>query len=385
MGLRQSIRELWDIAKLGVMGRLPESYNLWPQAMRIADRAINLANQRNDKSTPLIVLIGEYHTEPAHIIIQMMVIELLRGSGLRLSIGLEKNYNQFQQYARKYSSNLKNLFSLCEKHRLSLRVEDKQTNNGLKVMIAKMHMYGAPRSHQLLLCYLYHSGLPVYPVDVPIKEDLTIDLEDYKVAQLKRSWSLQQLGVFSNHAVNFRNRFMINLTLEKMMLDQPDIFIQFCGAYHVFGWKEKGSSYKQSLAGMWHRLGYSVLGVPLLDDQSDLSLPKDYKHRDDYALLDVVLPSFLISHNPKTYKPNSQHDNRETAFIDATMVKSGLADGLSNDWRAFCEETKDQCKQELNTVFQDLSELYRALIESRKAANELKSALSVPLALAPSA
>lgn len=238
--------------------------NLDAPATVIADRA---REHRAVDGKPLVILMGEEHTNPAHRMLQTLVLQKLHRHG-RVAHGSEYGHNKLGEILD--DAPLFMGLNPDEKARVSAADHD-----GALLLDAYLMLYTArfaPVSEhtKFLLCRSLHISTRFN--DLALKRLGDFDLHDPLTRQVTGGRKLES---DSGLAISLRNAAMVAASQAHMQHARPDFYVHDCGLAHVFGMAGQ-YSYVNSLAARFRAAGIATLCVvPGTDSFGLADLPDD--------------------------------------------------------------------------------------------------------------
>lgn len=274
-------------------------FDMRPAAHAISNRIESLRALYPDQ--PLIVPMGERHTEPTTQFCQQAVMQECLNRGLIPAYALELDYRSLEQYAAKFG--------------LSLSAQDikrHQQADPHNILLRQMaYMLNTQPSHFQHLSFCHDHNVPISFNDAAVKAyDAEHDILDYgdaatrKVAEklgyptnlemAEAQFARGELNddgfVFmqtqghlcvSQTGFHIRNKFMADKTLEQWHRQKPDVLFLATGSAHVFGAYSSAagfhSPYEQGLTHYFRQHSKAVLpfgfgwSAILIPNEADLT------------------------------------------------------------------------------------------------------------------
>lgn len=239
-----------------------------------AQMIVAAIKQRMAKLQPgqkLAVLMGEFHTMPAHILLQQMVLQLLHEDKdpiiKNFTMNFERQHNFLSTIAEKYVG-----LTIPEGLRYSIANYDPEGHTILSAdIIFENDMVHAPVSHKNLMAWCHNRGIKTQFNDAALKElqgSFYIDHEDPYVFELLKSLGQEtSTQINALHPIGFavRNRFMAQRELDYANKNQSRLMIQSAGRDHLLGKAgtkyEFGHPYEDSLTFVLKKQNVIVLPI----------------------------------------------------------------------------------------------------------------------------
>jgi hypothetical protein len=302
---------------------------------------------------PLVVLLGERHSIPAHNILNMQVVKKLADSGQKIAVALEKPYNLMDLEFFETSSRMPGAYAAPE----SLKRRDKDGALSLAVFMGHAEFSMASHSETMFCRFLLRHGITTAFTDAK-KEGGILDHEDPSVAQsLQECFGNAAAGVATEgrEGIYARNNHMARKIRELAQASGARIIVQSCGAGHVLGME--GGPSGQSLAAQVREKGMAVLAVPVLVSRRATSkwIGKggDLAENEKFPL--SGLPEIEAVYDSETDKPVKGFPAEIECRADEAAYANGLAGRVGQaaemmsvqDYQNNKESCKINFKQEL--------------------------------------
>lgn len=294
-------------------------YDLRPEAARIVARTRTMM-EAADPETPAALLIGETHPKPAHVLLGILVLDMLRAENIPFTVAVELPHDTvFKQFAA-YTGRPDDR-SLVG----SVARRDPDGQLALRTAIGWQESQ-AQLSHETLWHYLLERRIPTFFNDCSWK-DGWMDLRDPETARHKdpgiRPHALT-MDLTSVEAVRIRNIMMAD-----RILAREGLIVQLCGSAHIYGMRTpEYHPYEYSLAARLKAADCPMLAAPINTATYGGILPAD-----DPALI----PGITVSH--------SGGSNGESPVLINLMKASGM------DIRLPAASQKEECRAFMTRQF----------------------------------
>jgi hypothetical protein len=228
----------------------------------------------------LVVLAGECHTMPAHLIHHIKTMQGVIGAGLTLSAAWETDHNILSQCFFSETGRAPDAA-------LSAAILKKDADGTLAL---KIHMHtdssGASHARRALVHYLLNDGITTVCNDAAHDDDCTLDPRDPGTARSIRACygdaKSRDLAndiewMMPGETIHIRNHHMAERASAYIESAKPRILYQMCGNAHVCGFDALGCAPEESLSACFRKKGMPVLAMPVGTVSPDWNASK--KHR----------------------------------------------------------------------------------------------------------
>lgn len=308
------------------------AFDLRPIAEKIADRVVAKRNLATGKKSPLILVLGENHSMPAHIMTSMMVIRRLQEKGFCLAVGMEQSANLIEESFSRYSR------LVYARDRMPISYPQL----ALKKYIIDERR-AAPISSSILGIDLLTRKIPVFFTDVS-QYSQAIHLTEPEVAAVCEEMGLRKdepVECESPQGIALRNTLMVQRASNHISrLQNLDIFVIVCGSNHMAGSRTQHQiiPYDRSIAQLLIARNYEVLAVPFqASDWCKDNLPPEHGLNSDNSLLDIQPPENSFYRSDQA---------AELEFLRIIFTASGLQRALLHH-----ETNKDTCQHDVIRQF----------------------------------
>lgn len=217
----------------------------------------------NATGKPVVLLMGEIHNQPSHVIFQQLVMREARARGLSFTVAMEEPHNALGDYIKdnlclKVPDALIDDPSLC----------DPAGDMSLLASLASSMPDHAPRTHRNMWAYCLHGGLKTVFADAA-HDGAHVDMSDTMTAKYAQSLGIDTQK--KHHALSpdmmlLRNTMMVDFSLAHAGRAKENFVFMLSGAYHVAGSKAvpflyPDASYETSLHTLLARKGVMVIPV----------------------------------------------------------------------------------------------------------------------------
>ena len=269
---------------VGLIANLFKGHDMRPHADKIVVRTIERLSEARAAGKPLILIIGENHTIPAHRVIQMLVLKKLKELGHVVSFGMEQPHDTVLKEFSGYSV-------VPTPERLgALKNEIAQTDhNGqisLKTFMAQTSCLVSDTSYKTLMKFALTQKLSTSFNDAAnctkkVTNELVLDSRDPITALIMRKHGVLDALSISATGIRVRNAVIVAEALEHMKQTGAEIYVQNCGTGHLAGFKDEGFSFQDSLIAQFKKAGAVVSAMPLRSPGFGRHLmPADYSADD---------------------------------------------------------------------------------------------------------
>lgn len=234
-----------------------------PQAEQIVERAAAMLRDA-DPEKPAILLLGETHSMPAHMLLHIVVMEKLRERGIPFTAALELPHDSvFKKFALHTGR-------LAERGLIApLAARDPAGQYALRTA-AGWQPSVAELSHQVLWDYMRQRQVATFFNDAAWIS-LKLDLRDPETARFKEQGAAAPvMSAFAVEGVRLRNRIMAD-----KLLKPSGLVVQICGSAHIYGNRLPFRPYEDSLVAMLKAADCAVLAAPYISHPYKGLLPEN--------------------------------------------------------------------------------------------------------------
>jgi hypothetical protein len=231
------------------------------------------------ESQPLVVLIGEHHGIPAHILIQAMFLDRLAADQNRkIAYGYESPHNLL---GRTISRQLP--YRLTAEDEAAISASDLDGRMALAACLGYIDHNDAPVSRHAFFKFCMSAGVSMRFNDAALNfsQQLTLNKADPLTADTIRRHAPGHDGSaitgYSPLGVALRNRVIIENAKNHMHQTNAKIYIQNCGRNHIFGNVHDGYTAQDSLTALINKHAVPVLSIFMQARADDMmkSIPQD--------------------------------------------------------------------------------------------------------------
>ncbi|MCK6417966.1 MAG: hypothetical protein L6Q57_03385 [Alphaproteobacteria bacterium] len=309
-------------------------------ADRIVDLALRRLSQRQDKTKPVVLLMGENHSIPEHFCLQMLVIKRLKERGKRIACGIEDSCDQVER-----------VFSVYHPKLPVPKFQDPDGEIALKAS-SLLNMTSAPLSHYARIVFLAQESIPIRynSLAKPLNNGIALNLDNQRN---KKAFQSVGADLGANFAINsdlcLETKAANNLMSEigrGFITETPDldVYIQICGRAHVLGDTKQGIPYDGSLSDLYKKDGYEVLAFcSTIHGKAKDFDSTPLKAEENVIGVKLQGPSFLREHDPGA--------NREKGHIKHLFRECELGLNLED-----VEQTILRWRMEIISFFAQLAD-----------------------------
>lgn len=304
-------------------------------ANRVVEAALTrrAAMDRQGKyDQPLLVVLGEIHSIPAHYVHHMLVMEGLR-SREKIAVAYEAEHDTLEkEFGAQHDG---------QPHATQrLRDRDDAGLLSLKTAVGFCNSTMTDHTSMTLFSYLLRHGLPFRFTDAACNARGFLDTEDPSTAAALRDCfgAAARIGGHPGTArgIGARNRHMLAGALSLAKVSGARIVIQVCGNLHVLGDGLEGIAADNSIAVLAKNTGAGVLAVPLVESLAtgtfrQANIPLAHGLAADELMVVSGLPEIHAVYDPGTNRPDPDMpaalDSREAeaAYVCGMMKGCALA------------------------------------------------------------
>lgn len=247
-------------------------------AIRILTDVIEEELDRLDPEEPLVILMGEGHSLPVHMMLQIGVMKHLAGlrdadpedSSRNFVMASEMPFNNTAVLVQREDT-----YGLDIPENLKYRIQEHDPDGhlGLEAIITKNPVNNAPRSKERVFQTALQYEIPTVFNDAARKEidgNTCLDLNDPQLANAVPEES-RDMNVPLDSPLGYalRNRIMMKRAFEFAHKQTARIIFQACGTNHLFGVENNEAKYSHSLASQFKAAGCRTLGIFITSESND--------------------------------------------------------------------------------------------------------------------
>lgn len=233
-------------------------YDLRPATEEITQQIFDLKNPKDGKNKPVIVIMGEVHTNPLHRLLQQGVLARCSEAGLSVAYHMEREHNLLGHIARTRRG-----IQASPQLDGTLAHHDKDGQILAKIALKYAPVRYATAAAENILGFCLGNGIATAFTDVAKRysneRDQVFDWRDPET-QLTTPHN-GTINVESPHGMTLRNRFMAQKTADLVVQRQPDVVVHHCGREHVLGDSPSGFSFAESLFAKFLAQGFLTIAV----------------------------------------------------------------------------------------------------------------------------
>lgn len=239
--------------------RLQNDLDMRPFARAIVKKTQNIID-KNKTGIATVLMLGETHSRPAHVITQLLVLEELAQQGVDYTVGIELPYDTvFKAFARE-TGRINDRHLIDDIHALD-------PNGKLALRCAALYQdtYG-PQSHRMLWYHLQDRNIPAFFCDAswsPYRVDVR-DPNTINIARTVLQRDIMTLPLTSVDGVRVRNTIMSRFLQAHALRDEVPLIVHLCGSAHIYGVKNPLHPYDFSLTKMLDDMDVPSIGAPFL-------------------------------------------------------------------------------------------------------------------------
>lgn len=237
--------------------------DLRPAVTAIMDRIDQAARSLRGKQ-PIVVIIGETHSMPAHRMLQAQLLERLAKGPHKIAAGFELPHNTLGAVA---NERFHGYLTGAEKAALGRKDAD-----GQRALMSYLAFGGqkslAPASFLTLLHFCYQNSIKTRFTDAA-RAGGVLDSDDpvtgriiaYNTPEILQLVPWYKIRTISQKGIDLRNQTMAHLAMTYAQRQGADVFIQHAGVEHLFGHSILGGKYENSLTAQFNKAGAHVISV----------------------------------------------------------------------------------------------------------------------------
>lgn len=316
-----------------------------PVAHSIVEKTLHrmdLAKKENNPK-PTILIIGEIHPIPTHMVTQILVIKELKEQNINFALGMEEPHNSvhssFINFAYKENEEY-------DKHRVSGGIKHKNRDGvySLKTSVG-INTY--------LYANLSHKILRQFALDQNISTKFNDAARDGN--NLSHNDSLTKHFITKNHpgghsitlvnkdGMHIRNNIITYNALNHATRKQAELYVQTCGLSHIAGETNMLAHYKyeHSLSALFKDESCPIIVAPLLINHYINNYMERWHFQDHEIVSNLNTPSKAIIYNAFTFAKY-----REQSYLNKVLSASGLDTDMYN-----MDDKINQYQQEMQQHF----------------------------------
>jgi hypothetical protein len=337
-------------------------------AQEIFDRRLAL-DRAGKQDLPLIVIAGERHTQPAHLVHHMLVLKALMQTE-PTAVAWESSHNRLEKTFEEVAGRPPDA-----RQKARLIKADRAGDLSLKDLLAYDAGKDAPYAHKVLQSFLLRRGVPVQLVDTAFTANDLLDSADPSTAESLRACFGNAASRRQHHSpagLWARNHHMVEKTLEFVQDIQPRILVLMCGTAHVAGNRTTRDPAYHSLAALFKEQGLPVLAMPVVT-RGRRKLPANHGLAPEELFLVRGLPNIDAFYDPTENAPVPSHPailqsrRAEATYVNGLLRRGGLeGDRLT---AKFQEKLNAACAFDVNVAIlgkKAMAEKLRAAIEAQR-------------------
>lgn len=282
------------------------------------------------RGDPLVILAGEQHSMPTHIVFHILLLESLRVKEPALAVADEIEHDLLAAaFARRSSGQIEPW------QKRQLAALDTNGHLSLKALVAWNNFKCADHSNAALYHYMLRRGLPSFFSDVALDENNRIAAAEPSTrASIRACFARAAAGLDpeEREAIKIRNHHMATKIAGYAQQASPRIIFQRCGRGHVAG-SAAGEDCPgaESLGHMLKEKDIPVLGLfPEAVEFGAACLPPDHGLAGDELLVIQGLaereamyggPAGIL---PPLYPVDFRCRIQEAEYLNALLAATGL-------------------------------------------------------------
>ncbi len=327
-----------------------KEHDMRPYADAIVKQALKNLKEKPDDGKPLVLLIGEAHSAPAHKIIQMLVLKQLKEKGINIAFGIEGEHNMLPQRFSEITNR-----TISEEEADYIKFRDPDGILTLKTDIGFRHYSEADLSRKILNRFALTHKISTRFNDAAKNQEGDLNDQDSLNRQIIQDilpHKTENVIIPTNKAegIHVRNHIMVQNALKHAKDTQAQIYIQHCGAFHLMGCQIKGYEdipYQQSLSPLFQKEGCSVFNVPLAN----------------WSFYQKIIPSDAppLTHEvmqhlePPQDKFRYESDNNEERIRERSWLKKALSASALDPTLCDFENDPDNYGYDIAKNFKELT------------------------------
>lgn len=222
--------------------------------IRPALDALTAEIARRSARGPLVVLMGEDHTVPAHKLLRQSLMARFLKTSSPFAYGMERAHDMLAYLMEKTFGQ-----TVPKDLRAQIAVADHKGHRLARVFRAALTPEHTPLTGKNLLAFFLDNGI-------------SIRANDAAKIRIDNKWYLdlppgQNMPVESRDGVALRNRMIVERALTHMKESAAQSYVQDCGMGHLLGHQSQKNvwPYAESLSAMFTQAGVDVLPVYTAD------------------------------------------------------------------------------------------------------------------------
>lgn len=316
-------------------------YNLAPP-FRIIGNIIDDRLNRLRPEEKLVIISGEEHSTPAHLLIQTGIMAHLASRREKSPADATENFVMaYEQPFNNLSLMANTAYKLKVQTHLKYKMQeyDREGHLALKANLINNTYKDAPLSRERVFRAALGYNIPVIFNDaayiprlfggafLDFKDDLLHETlkKAGKSHNLRSSYRTPRIDIGSPLGLALRNSLMVERALVFARKQHARIIIQQCGAGHIFGNREKGWEYADSLVSRFREAGYRTMAIFVSSEKSGHTPEK------------IVDPR-VWDHEPESVILRGLHGRR---YYDENPSKENLC--LTRFINSFDKGNKEHC------------------------------------------
>jgi hypothetical protein len=239
-----------------------DPYDLRPATEEITQQIFDLTNQGNGRSKPVIVIMGEIHTNPLHRLLQQAVMAncLKENQNLSVAYHMEHEHNLLGHIARTREG-----INFLPQLDSTLKHHDKNGQMLVQAVLKHEPIRYATKSAESVLGFCLDRGISVAFTDIAKRyydeRRQVFDWRDPETQLILTMPHGEALNVESPQGMALRNHFMAQKTTDIIVQRKPDVVVHHCGREHVLGDTPSGFSFADSLLAKFLAKGFPTIAV----------------------------------------------------------------------------------------------------------------------------
>ncbi len=205
-----------------------------------------IAQRKGDK--PLVVLLGECHSVPEYILLNMLLLRHVQERYERVAFGYETPYNQLEKMLR-----------IVLPQEVAPLVADMDVDGAMVLTLAQITFDS--NAWQFDMCR--DRGIKTIFNDAasdPSTETLSMDNAEVRRTARQLNITSDYIDVHEPEGMRIRNHTMVSRAMAYMAQHDVRVFVQQCGAAHIFADQPDGSGvYEDGLHALFTAQGCDVV------------------------------------------------------------------------------------------------------------------------------
>jgi len=233
-------------------------YDLRPAADIIVGAAHKMMEDLPE-GTPLVILMGEVHSMPAHKELQHMVASRLLEDEDKFTVNFEFPHNEWATEAQKSMG-----FDVPEPLYYDCSSYDGNGRGALSAFMGFADTSGAPVARHNMMAFCYDREIPAVFNDAA-RNGNYLDLKDPYTAAVANEYArehglmAQKIHILDSIGIAIRNIVMAQRGVSHAKQSGASLILQLVGGGHVFGYTNTGDSYEDSLCAAYRRAGAALI------------------------------------------------------------------------------------------------------------------------------